>query len=254
MRALAGAIMLPVLLAACETEPQVASPQYLNAAMPSEQRVPFDALKVVEPRSIGARHHAVDIVPPAPLPQSFKVDCDIDRKTGVVSRCRVGADGVGMSDPEVAARRRVLGIRFDVSAFDPSDQRPLRTDIPVTLSLDDKVQLPAPPATLLKPSDVNWLREPDSDQAAMIRNGIGPVGEPTEITIACQVQSDHSLACLDRRAEPDNPRIRNGAGYYIASYYKAAATLPSGEPSAGAWVEFRYSLVPMIVIAPPSNN
>jgi hypothetical protein len=199
-------------------------------------------LPVIEPVSLGARHHALDALGES-TGRIYALDCRVERQSGVVDSCRV-RNGDGRLDEEAAARRMVLGSHLDVSAFDPTDTRELRTDINVDLSRNDRVIMLSPPQEA-DVENVIWSTEPSSDEIAMAMAGVrGVIDKPVDVVIPCQVQADLSVACLQPQGDVAGQDVSKIGLYWLTRDLRASPTLADGKPSVGAWTELYYWLVP----------
>jgi len=67
------------------------------------------------------------------------------------------------------------------------------------------------------------------------------------------VQVDHSLACHPPVGDQPLQEQAYKDLYPLAADTQVAAALPNGQPSAGAWVAFRFDMMPTILMAPPRN-
>ena len=177
-------------------------------------------------------------------PGAVEISCDVDRRSGQVSKCATGA-GVAEALARPAIRQGE-SLRLEPTALDPDSDVPLRLRLTLPIDPADAkvVALPAG-VTPLKLTEVAWSRQPSGEDIARrypdraLRLGVGAL-----VTVLCRIEADGVLTCLDEtvRAGEGQEEMFEGWGVNAAALYRAAPTLPDGRASAGQWVTLSFAL------------
>jgi hypothetical protein len=206
---------------------------------PPPEVMPYDEKKVIGRMSIGDRHRLASTLNFTSDAVVVPRQCQVSRQSGKVLMCTAVTDPA--IDPAFAdvAGRYAGAMTFDMAGLDRDDPQPALVEIPVRVARSDVRPLELP-ATLLPMSEVVFATTPaakdvrDSYPWQALRNDIG-----AQVEVACRIQDDGSLICRTLAVRQQDGRDEHAAAFRHAvekllPAYRAARTLRSGQPSAGA--------------------
>lgn len=222
---------------------------YAPDAVPTET-LAFSPSMLIQQPSIALRHLSLEGVALPTDPYEMTTDCNVSRQTGQLA-CSLEAN---QASPEIlsAAILRIRAMRLDPAKLDPDNLTLLKTTIPIVLTSSDKHPIDLKKTPRIKLQDVVWDSRPTPEQLeAVYPQKLLAQGKTARLTLACQVQADGSLICVDANAKPptepqalDDYKAFVRAGQAIMSLYVSTPKLKSGADAAGAVIETPVSFKP----------
>ncbi|MFM1885138.1 MAG: hypothetical protein RL026_295 [Pseudomonadota bacterium] len=206
---------------------------------------PFQAERVSQTLSIGARHHYLRRLDWTQPELTVTLPCLVDRQSGRVLDCLGEPEGGVSLLQRNTAEQLARGLVFGLSPAERSDPRGLRVAIPVRLAQADMRPLDFE-GPALRYTELPFVTQPGAAEIERafpvfaLREGVGAL-----VGLLCQVQSDGSLVCRDPQVTQSGTDARLTRDFARAAerlvlQYQVAAQLSDGRPSDGAIVAFAF--------------
>lgn len=204
--------------------------------------------KIVDEPSIAERHlaHAPLAAESGPAIEA-ELSCRIDRVTGWTFGCGVeGPAGITLAQEQVARTLARL-VAFDMTGVDRDDPQVMLATVRVSVDPAARRPLDFLGAPRTPIAEVEFLRQPDPDAPRYVAPRLGgDEGAEVEVRVACRIEADGSLICIDAAgaADPERKSIIATATRVAASEYRVAPKLRTGAPSAGGVIDLTVLVQP----------
>ena len=220
----------------------------IKGTPPAEAEIAAQSLKPIVTPSVALLHETMEgiTVPKGGL--KVVARCRLSREQGTVGTCLM--DPKPSDEIAAAVNLRRAHMAFDTGALSPGNRVPLFGKIEFRFDPGQRLRLGAPTEPL-SANAVDWKDEFEGvKRFGGLISGVKYEYDSAVVTGTCQIQADGSLLCTEFKVAPPpdttiddelRTRFENEARDRLRSR-RAAASLKSGEPSAGRWVSVESTI------------